>query len=467
MKKVIKFLFSFLLFSVSKAYTQTLFALINQAQRNSFQAKQSQLQLLISHYSFEAYRAGYKPQLSFYGNVPVYNKDNFQVVQPDGTIKFLSRSQNNSSLGFSFSQPLTFSGGEISLNTDLNRFDDLKTKYTQYNGTPVYIRVSQPLFSYNQYKWDKKIEPLKLEESKRTHIMEMANIACEITKLYFDVLEAQNDLDLAQISLRNADTNYTIERRRLSLGVSTEDKLLQLELQQIQYKQQIGQATYTLQVAELNLKNYLNSNDSFQTQLPSKIPDININLSQALYSARQQRPEILAAIRKRLEAQSNTTRAKADKRQVNLNASYGLNKAADNFSQVYERPNDQQRFSIGLSIPIADWGRRKTKYDAAKAQEELIAISNKLDETSFITEISNLFNSFLSLKNNILLTQDADTIAQKRFAITNRLYQLNNASLLDLQSAQNGKDVARRNYILALRNYWESYFLFKKLTLTQ
>jgi outer membrane protein TolC len=296
--------------------------------------------------------------------------------------------------------------------------------------------------------------------------MDMANIASEITKIYFDILEAQNNIELAKTKLHNADTNYTIEKRRFELGVSTEDKLLQLELQQLLSKQQIEQANNSFQSSQQNLRSYLSTNDNYQTILPDKLPAMKITLQQALDSARRHRPEVLAFVRKRFEAQSNTAKAKADKRQVNINASYGLNKAADNLTAVYQNPNDQQRFSIGFTIPVADWGRRKTRYNAALAEEKLVEYANKLDEANYITEISNLVNSLPILKTSITMALQADTIAQKRFAITNRLYQLSKAGLLDLQVAQNEKDNARRNYFSAIRNYWEAYYLLKKLTLS-
>ena len=465
MKKLLRILFLLQFIDICNLQAQPLSLVITKAQNESMKAKQSDAQKLISQFSFNAYRANYKPQVSFYSNIPVYNKDNFQVVQPDGSIKFLNRSQNNSSLGFSFSQPLAFSGGNISLNTDLSRFDDLNAKYTQYNGTPVFILLNQPLFAFNQYKWDKKIEPLKLEESKRAHTMEMASIAIDITKLYFDILEAQNDIELAKSNLHNADTNYSIEKRRLQLGASTEDKLLQVELQQLQSKQQIEQANYSFQSAQQNLRSYLGTNDNYEPVLPERIKEINITLQEALDLANQHRPEFLSFERKRLEAESNAAKIKADKRQINLTASYGLNKAADNLAGIYQNPNDQQRFSLGVTVPIADWGRQKTRYAVAKTEEKLIGYSNKIDEANDVTEITNLINSFSSLKNNINLAQLTDTIAQKRFVITNRLYQLSKASILDLQVAQNEKDNAKRNYLSAVRTYWEAYYLLKKLTL--
>ena len=82
-----------------------------------------------------------------------------------------------------------------------------------------------------------------------------------------------------------------------------------------------------------------------------------------------------------------------------------------------------------------------------------------------LEEIASLINELPVLKNNIGQSLALDTLSQKRFLITTRLYQSGKASLLELQAAQTEKDNAKRNYIAALRKFWESYYLLKARTL--
>ena len=81
-----------------------------------------------------------------------------------------------------------------------------------------------------------------------------------------------------------------------------------------------------------------------------------------------------------------------------------------------------------------------------------------------MTEITNLVNELPVLKNNAQQLLLLDTLSQKRFLITNRLFQSGKASLLELQVAQIEKDTARKNYIASLRKFWKSYFLLKTKT---
>lgn len=460
-----------LLFTMPAAAQQqsyfTLEDIIRQAQSQSPRYKLAYTKREISLYQFQTYRSDFKPQVSFNGNLPVYSKEYFGVRQPDGSIIYQSISQNNSNLGFSLSQQLPFTGGEISLNTDLARFDDFKAKTKQYTSTPVYLRLSQPLFAVNPFKWNKRIEPLKLEESRKGYVMELEDIAQQAVKLYFDVLDAQSNMKIAEGNLQSTTLNYETERKRINLGTTTEDKLLQLELQSLRSRQELEKSRYDYQVAQLNLRTFLGikAGDEFQLPEPGKIPELNVNLPDAINYAKKNRPEFITFQRKLQEAMRDVALAKAEKQQVNLVASYGLNNVGTNFTNVYNNPNDQQRFTIGFNVPIVDWGRRKARYNTAKAIEKLTAATNEFDEAVIYQEITTLVKNIELLKSSILLAQKTDTVAQRRFIIAGNLYQVGKLSVTDLNLAQAEKDNARRTYITALRAYWDAYYMLRRITL--
>ncbi|KQB99416.1 TolC family protein [Pedobacter sp. Hv1] len=456
--------------SIIDAQEKTNFTLqhvIEQAQDKSLKAKLAQTQKELSYYQFVTYKSDLNPQISLYGNLPVYNKEYFSVRQPDGSIKFQSISQSNSNLGFSLSQQLPFSGGELSLNTDLTRFDDFKGRIKQYSSTPIFLKLTQPLFGTNELKWKKKIEPLKLEESKKQYIQDIENIAQQAIGFYFDVIDAQNNMQIAQSGLLVSQTNYNIETKRINLGTTTEDKLLQLELQTLRSKQDLEKARYNYRKAQLNLKTFIGikNNEELDLLVPQIIPIFTIDMEEALKYAKENRPEFIAFERKKQEAFRDVAIAKSAKQQANLTASYGLNNSGNNLSTAYKNPNDQQRFSFGFNIPFLDWGRRKARYNTAKSLEKLILTTNEFDEITIFQEITALITDMKLLSSNILLAQKTDSVAHRRFNIANNLYQSGKLSITDISLAQGEKDNARREYIGALRAYWDGYYLLRRVTL--
>jgi outer membrane protein TolC len=451
----------------AQQHTYSLSDIITMAQTQSPKFKLNQTEKEISYYQYQSFKSDFKPQVSLYGNAPVYTKEYFGVRQPDGTIQYQSIKQNNSNVGFSLSQQLPFSGGEISLNTDLTRFDDFNSKTKLYNGTPVYLRLSQPIFAVNEFKWRKKIEPLKLEQSRKEYIEEMENIAQTTAKLYFDVLDAQSNMEIAGSNLRNTEYNYEIEKKRIDLGTTSEDKLLQLELQTLRSKQDLEKAKYDYQVSQLNLKIFvgIKSDDELNLFVPGKIPFLAVTIPDAFDYAKKYRPEFIEFERKKLEAQRDVALAKAAKQEVNFVASYGLNNIGDNISAVYRDPKDQQQLSIGFNIPIIDWGRRNARYNTAKAIEKLTITTNEFSEATIYQEIATLVKNIELLKSNITLAQKTDSVAQRRFVLANAMYQVGKLSVTDLNLAQSEKDNARRSYINALRSYWDAYYMLRRTTL--
>ncbi|MDF2191998.1 TolC family protein [Paraflavitalea sp. CAU 1676] len=445
----------------------TLSDIIHQAQSLSTRFRLAQTQKEISHYQFLTYKSDLNPQISLYGNAPVYNKEYYAVRQPDGTIKFQSINQLNNNIGFSLSQQVPLTGGVLSLNTDLTRFDDFRSKTKQYSGTPVFLQLSQPLFAFNELKWRKKIEPLKLEESKKVYSQEMENIARDATRLYFDVLDAQNDMQIAEVNLTNSRRNYETEQKRIDLGTTTEDKLLQLELQMLRSSQDLEKARYNYQVAQLALKSFvgIKGNDELLLVAPEEIPYLRISITDAFDWAKKNRPEFIAFKRKMEEAQRDVAQARAAKQQVNLLASYGLNNAGNTIGNVYQNPNNQQRFIVGFNIPIVDWGRRKARYNTAKAIEKLTETTNEMDESTIYQEITTLVKNVDLLKANIGLARKTDSVAHRRYLIANNLFQIGKLSVTDLNLAQSEKDNARRDYIDALRSYWDVYYAIRRVTL--
>jgi len=441
--------------------------IITKAQLQSYSSKLAATQKEISYYQFQAYRSDYKPQISFYGNAPVYNKEYYAVRQPDGSISYQLINQSNNNIGLGISQRLPFSGGTISLNTDLSRFDNFEGKTKQYSGTPIYLQLNQPLFSVNDLKWNKQIEPLKFEESKKQFAFEIENIAQTAVALYFNILDAQNNIDIAKSNLTITQVNYEIEKKRINLGTTSEDRLLQLELQTLKSKQDLERAKYEYTIAQLNLKLLLGIKEEAAIVLvePTVNPFLSINLSEAFNYAKKNRPEFIAFQRKIKEAQRDVAVAKAAKQEINLSASYGLNHIGPQFGDIYQNPNDQQRFSIGFNIPIVDWGRRNARYNTAKALEKLTETTNEFDETNIYQGITILVKNIELLGSNIQLAQKTDSVAQRRYSIANELYHLGKLSITDLSYAQSEKDNSRRNYINALRAFWDSYYMLRKQTL--
>jgi outer membrane protein TolC len=445
----------------------TLEEVIVLARNQSPSSKQAETRMKNEYWQYRLYRSNYNPQLELAGNVPGYNRDFFANRQDDGTVIFQSREQLNSNLNLGLNQPLAFSGGNVSINTNMDYFYDLETDIRQFSPTLVNIELNQPLFAFNRLKWDNLTEPLRYEESKRGYVEEMELISRQAVAFYFNYLEAQINYQIANFNYSNNDTIYKIEEGRYNIGTTSKDKLLQVELQLLRSQQDELQAKLDLQTASQKLRAYLGiqTNDTLQLYIPSEIPEFEINMQDALVNARMNRSDYIEFERRRLEAEREVDEARKQRFQTNIRASYGLNAAGDTFDESYQNPNDQQRFDVGLVVPILDWGRNRARVQTAMANMELNDYVIDQDMENFDQEIITLVRQFTVLRNQLVISKKSDEVAHERYKVAQNRYLTGKVDITNLNIALSEKDAAKRSYTKALRDFWVAYFDLRRLTL--
>ena len=430
-------------------------------------AKQSETRRENRYWQYRLFKSNYNPQLRVNGFAPNYNRDFFENRLDDGTVEFQSREQINSQVNLGIEQPLPWTGGNISVNSRLDHFEDFERDLTQFNSTIVNIRLSQPIFGFNNLKWDKRIEPLRFEESRRSYAEEMEFYSSRATDLFFSYLDAQINLQIASFNLANNDTIYQIETGRYNIGTTSKDKLLQVELQFLRSQQGVAQAQLDLQTARLELRTYLCSGsvEDVELILPEDIPEFDIPLDLALEYAKMNRADYLAFERQRLEAERLVAQAKAERFDMELVASYGLNNAGTQLDGLYQDPNNQQRVNLFFNIPIIDWGRNKARMKTALANMQLTEFVIAQEEQNFEQEVITLVRQFDVLRTRLQITKKADEVAAERYEVAQNRYLIGKIDITNLNIALTEKDEAKRAYILALRDFWTSYYDLRRLTL--
>ncbi|RAI91896.1 TolC family protein [Algoriphagus yeomjeoni] len=451
--------------------TFTLKELVQQAKDGSPVALRAKTRRENRYWQYRLFRSNYNPQLRLTGTIPQYYQEFNNITQPDGSIEFIEVKQNLMDLGLGLEQVIGATGGTVSVNTSTNRFDNFLTNpgqpQTRYSGVPISVALNQPIFAFNPYKWDKKIEPLLYEESKREYVQEMEEVSIYVTQLYFDYLIAQVNSEIAASNLKNTEDIFTIEKKRNELGVTPEDDLLQVELQVLNAQQAAAQAQVDLESAAFAMNSFIGLNQSSNLNLvsPIDIPEFEVNVERAIELAFQNRSEAIGYERQKTEAESQVAQARGQRFQVLLNARYGYNNAAFNFPDIYQNPNTQALVSLGLSVPILDWGRNKARMSMAMANQELVESTVAQELINFEQEIFTMVKNFLMIKERLNVTKISDDVAQRRYEIALKRYQTGNVTITNLNIAQNEKDANKRAFYTSLRDFWMAYYELRSLTL--
>jgi len=472
MNKALIYSFVFFISSTFPLAAQQTFSIeevIQRAQSQSPAYKQAETRRENRYWQYRYYRTNYNPQVRLISNNAgaLYNNSFSPVRQPDGSIEYLQINQFNPGVNVALQQPIQWTGGMISLNSIYNYFNDIGENTSQWNGSIFNLQVNQPIFSYNQLKWDKRIEPIRYEESKRDYAESMEEIARGAVNYFFNVLEAQVNLQIAQYNLANNDTIYKIEQGRYNIGTTSRDKLLQVELQLLRSRQDVAQARLDLQTASLLLRTFIGLTDGepFSLKLPDSIPTFLVPEEEALGHARETRSAYIAFERRKIEAEAAVAEAKGTRYEVGISGAFGLNNVGGTIGDLYQDPARQQIVNLTFNIPLIDWGRRNALMKSAYANKRLNDYLIAQDEVLFEQEILTQARQFEMLYLQIETTKKSDMVGLERYMVAQNRYLIGKIDITNLNIALTEKDTAKRSYLQALRSFWVAYYNLRKLTL--
>ena len=465
----------FLFFNHLQSFSQdnvtelTLADAIKIAREQSPGALMAKHRFRASYWQYRSYKAGYLPSLTVGGNLPTFDRSFQQVLLPEGQVLLENRSASWSA-NASINQRIGPTGGQVFLSSNLRRLDNFtdSVTYTQYMSTPINIGYNQPIFKYNPYKWEKKIEPMKYKEAKKKYLEDMEQVSMNATNYFFNLLLAQIQLNIAEINLANYDTIYKIAKGRYNLGTIAENELLQLELEFLRAGSTLEDAKINVENVMYQFKSYLRIKDDQPIHLipPDNITPFEVDPSKAIAEARANNSKALGFDRRLIEAEQSVNMAKMNGRfDMDLYAVYGLTQRSVEFNEVYNNAIPEQKLTVGLTLPIIDWGVARGKIKMAESQRELIQTQVEQDQIDFDQEIFLKVAKFNMQDEQVIISAKADTVAKKSYEITKARYLIGKITVTDLNIAQKNTNSSTSSYINTLRTYWTSYFEIRKLTL--
>jgi outer membrane protein TolC len=422
-----------------------------------------------SYWQYRTFVAQYRPSLTLTGTTPDYSFA-YDKVWNSQTNSYDYRATNTlSNLGsVSLSQNIGFTGGAISLNSDLTVFNDFANDTKKYITAPLSIGLTQPLFRYNPLKWQKKTEPLKYEAAKKTFLANIEAVHQQAVMNFFFLALAQINKQIAEMNYSNADTLWRIAKGRYDLGTIAEDELLQMQLSWLNAETAMKESVMNLRDREIRLRSFLgfNENVRIELKLPADIPDLQVTTKEVFDLAMQNNPEMINQQLTILTAQSNVAQAKAEKGlNANLVASFGLRDQDPNFKLAYSDPDQQQRVRVGFTMPILDWGLGRGRYKMAQSSLELAQVQSQQAIVDFQQNLFLDVEQFNLQAAQVAIAAKSDTVAMKMYEVTKQRFLIGKISVLELNNADTKKDQNRRAYVQSLQNYWSYFYNLRNLTL--
>ena len=465
---------SLFLLSFQNSYSQelkrlTLDDVIKLSEEQSPNALMAKNRFRASYWQYRTFKAEYRPSLTLTGTTPYYSTA-FERVWNSVDNKWDYKSTNVlRNLGsLSLSQNIGLTGGTIYLNSDLTLENDFERDTRNYITAPVSIGLTQPLFRYNELRWQKKTEPLKYAAAKQTFLSDIEGVHSQAVMNFFSLALAQSNKQIAEMNYANADTLYEIAQGRYELGTIAENELLELQLSWLNTETNRKEAEMNLRDREIRLKSFLGFNENVKLELilPTEIPALQLSSQEVLEMAKANNPEILDQQLTVLTAQSSVAQAKAEKGlNANLIASFGTRDHDSNFDLAYANSNQQQNIRLGITVPILDWGLGRGKYKMAQSNLELAQVTSEQALVDFEQNLILDVEQFNLQKAQVAVAAKSDTVAMRMYEVTKQRFLIGKIAILELNNADTKKDSNRRAFIQALQNYWNYFYNVRGLAL--
>jgi outer membrane protein TolC len=229
------------------------------------------------------------------------------------------------------------------------------------------------------------------------------------------------------------------------------------------------------------LNSYLKlpSQTSIELVFDYDVPTVILNENKILERAITNNPEMIAYKLEVLYAESLLEKAKREKGfAFDLVAGYGLSKIDGGYDALSSSYKDGEigamfsspynRYSqatIGINMPIIDWGRRRGTYKIRKAEYEISESEYEQDLVNFKQQILIMVRQFNLLPKNIEAAAISANAAQESYEIYDKYFKKGETELINLISSINQRDNARREYLNSLYDYWNSYYKMRIYTL--
>lgn len=444
------------MFSSNAQTGLTLEQALSIAETNSPTIKKTRLNLIRSQENLNAQNAALKSNFSLTVNPIGYNQSrNFN----DLISKWNTTTTTTSYGVFTVSQPIVLSDARISLTNSFGYTDsyseyaNITTKGFSNNLT---LSIDQPLFTYNRTKLQLKELQLALENAQLNYAIQLLSMENSVTQAFYAVYQAQQSLEIADQAYQNMQKSYEISKNKVNAGISAEAEIFQAEVNLATTRSDFENKQVAFENAKDNFK-ILVGMDLYDDVIviPNIAVDtVKVDIAFAIDQGLANRMELRQSQISIETSEFDLIQTKAlNEFKGDLGLSIGLSGDNPKLGNIYEKPTDNQNIAFSLTIPLWDWGERKSRIKASEATIE----SNKIDFTSeqnnIILNIRQTYRNLNNLKNQIEIAEQSVKNAQLTYDLNLEKYKNGDLTGMDLNIYQNQLSENKLNYTNSLISY--------------
>jgi outer membrane protein TolC len=418
--------------------------------------KRTRLNLIRSQENLNAQNAALKSNFSLTLNPIAYsqNRSFNELISQWNSV------QSTQSYGeFTVTQPIVLTDARVSL---INRFG-YTDSYSEYSNTTtkgfsnnLYLIFDQPLFTYNRTKLQLKELELALENSKISYAIQLLSLEEMVSQAFYYVYQQQQSLDIANQAFQNMQKSHEVIKNKVDAGISAREEMFQAELNLATAKSDFDNSEVSLENAKDDFKILIGMSlfDDLVVLPNIEVDTVQVDIAFAIDQGVANRLELRQREIDIEMSQFDLIQTKAlNEFKGNLGLSFGIFGDNENLEDIYANPTDNEDVALSLTIPLWDWGERKSRIKATEASIEAANISFDVERNNIILGIRKVYRNLINLQNQIEIARQNVINAQLTYDLNLEKYKNGDLTGMDLNIFQNQLSETQLSYTNSLISY--------------
>ncbi|GEM_PF-4995973 len=387
---------------------------------------------------------------------PIYSDNTTPIYNPvTGLTDLLSERVTQFGPGLNITQPILWTGGTLTINSNVYRRTQLGTGGSAINdylglGT---VSLDQPIFKTNEMALTAKESDMALDAASASYTSAWATLNYSIESLFYTLYQAGQQLQIQQDEVTSSESNYDLADRKFKAGLIAEVDKLQLEADLAAARTDLfdRKRSYTAAQRDLEIALGVPFSDSLTAKIDS-LPNVSVTIDrdQAVKIALEKRADLLGVRQSIVLSEDNMART-GNERTINasLTGSFGLSQNAALLSLLTDNPFINRGLTLSLTVPLFDWGAHSSKMEAAESSVELSQVELSLKEQQVRQEVLSAIDQIEAAKQQVDVAKKSVEVAEKAYSLSRDRFDLGKITSQDLALAQGRLTRARLSALAA------------------
>ncbi len=317
------------------------------------------------------------------------------------------------------------------------------------------LSVKQPLYTSGKVGTALKLASLEAEGVSTDRARVEQDIRLRVIRAFHDLLLAERLLDVSRETVAQREQHVEMARARYEAGVATEVDVLRSQVSLANAQPELLRAENAVRQARAVLNNLLVRPIDYPTEALGElrfVPVTEADLNKIIRQALDRRPELERLRINELEADAQKKLANAENRlRLDFNGEYGF--SARDPANLWNHGFKRWIFTLSVSLPIFDGGRRSGLYRQAVAMRKMAELTRAETENDVRLEAQNAVDELERAEKTVEAARLNVHEAERVLAMMQDNYRYGAATTLDVTDAQTALSVARTNLLRGLYDH--------------